>query len=129
VELEGETTWWNVRLRGAFTAQHARNDDTGARLQGRAERFGSVDATRAFGPVTVSASVLASGPRYDSTNEAASSRLPGYAVMDARVRYTFAKFWSAEVSTVNVADRRYENAVGYDAPRRGVFLKVTFQAF
>ena len=129
VELEGEATWGNVRLRGALTAQHARNEDTGARLQGRAERFGSVDATRAFGPVTVSASVLASGPRYDSTNEAASSRLPGYAVMDARVRYTFAKFWSAEVSTVNVADRRYENAVGYDAPRRGIFLKVTFQAF
>jgi vitamin B12 transporter len=77
----------------------------------------------------VSAGVLASGARYDSTNESAASRLPGYAVVDARVAYRFGKFWSAELSAVNLADRRYENAVGYDAPRRGVFLKVTFQAF
>jgi vitamin B12 transporter len=129
VELEGDATWWSVRMRGSFTAQHARDEDTGKRLQGRAERFGSVDATRAFGPITVSAGVLASGPRYDSTNESPSSRLAGYALLDARVRYTFKKFWSAELSTVNVADRRLESAVGYDAPRRGVFLKVTFQAF
>jgi vitamin B12 transporter len=118
-----------VRVRGSFTAQHARDEDSGLRLQGRAERFGSVDATRSFGPWTVSAGVIASGARYDSAREAPSSRLPGYAVADARVRYTFAKFWSAEVSTVNLADRRYESAVGYDAPRRGVFVKVTFQAF
>jgi vitamin B12 transporter len=129
VELEGEAAWWGVRVRASFTAQHARDEDSGLRLQGRAERFGSVDATRGFGPWTVSAGVIASGARYDSARELASSRLPGYAVADARVRYTFAKFWSAEVSTVNVADRRYEGAVGYDAPRRGVFLKVTFQAF
>jgi vitamin B12 transporter len=77
----------------------------------------------------VSAAVLASGPRYDSTNESPSSRLPGYALVDARVRYTFARFWSAELSAVNIGDRRLESAVGYDAPRRGVFLKVTFQAF
>ena len=128
-ELEGEATWWGVRVRASFTAQQARDDDTGKRLQARAERFGAVDATRGFGPVTVSAGVLASGPRYDSANEAPSTRLPGYALLDARVRYAFAKFWSAELSAVNLADRRLESAVGYDAPRRGVFLKVTFQAF
>ena len=127
-EIEGEATWWSVRVRASFTAQHARDEDTGKRLQGRAERFGNVDASRMFGPFTVSAGVLASGPRYDSTHESPSSRLPGYAVVDARVRYTFAKFWSAELSAVNIGDRRFESAVGYDAPRRGVFLKVTFQA-
>ncbi|HUQ28739.1 MAG TPA: TonB-dependent receptor [Usitatibacter sp.] len=129
VELEAEATWWNVRVRGSFTAQHARDEDSGRRLQGRAERFGSIDGSRSFGPVTVSAAMLASGPRYDSLNESAASRLPGYALVDARVRYTFAKFWSAELSAVNMADRKLESAVGYDAPRRGVFVKVTFQAF
>jgi vitamin B12 transporter len=116
-------------LRASFTAQRARDDVTGFRLQGRADRFGSVDASRSFGPITVSAGVLASGARHDSTNEAPASRLPGYAVVDARVGYKLGKFWSAELSAVNITDRRYENAVGYDAPRRGVFLKVTFQAF
>jgi vitamin B12 transporter len=128
-ELEGEATWWATRVRATFTAQRARDDVTGKRLQGRADRFGSIDASRSFGPFSVSAGVLASGARYDSTNESATSRLPGYAVVDARVGYRFGKFWSAELSAVNLADRRYENAVGYDAPRRGVFLKVTFQAF
>jgi outer membrane cobalamin receptor len=45
------------------------------------------------------------------------------------VKYSFAKYWSAELSTTNLGDKRYENAVGYDAPRRGVFLQVSFQAF
>jgi vitamin B12 transporter len=129
IELEGEVTWYGVRMRGNFTAQKARNDDTGSRLQGRAERYGAADASRSFGAWTVTAGVLASGPRYDSAHEAPSSRLPGYAVFDARVKYALAKFWSAELSTTNTADKRYENAVGYDAPRRGVFLQVTFQAF
>ncbi len=129
IDVEAEATWWATRFRVTFTAQHARDDVSGHRLQGRAERFGSVDASRSFGPFTVSAGVLASGARYDSTTEAPASRLPGYAVVDARVSYKFAKFWSAELSAVNLGDRRYENAVGYDAPRRGVFLKVTFQAF
>ena len=128
VELEGEIAWYGVRMRGNFTAQKARNDDTGLRLQGRAERYGAADASRTFGAWTVSASVQASGPRYDSTNESSPSRLPGYAVFDARVKYAFAKFWSAELSATNLGDKRYENAVGYDAPRRGVFLQVTFQA-
>jgi vitamin B12 transporter len=129
VELEGEATWWGVRARGAFTAQHARDEITGFRLQGRAERFGTLDGSRTFGPWTVTAGMLASGPRYDSTNEAASSRLPGYALLDARVRYTIDKYWSAELSATNVGDLRLENAMGYDAPRRAIFFRVTFQAF
>ena len=116
-------------MRGNLTVQRARNEDTGLRLQGRAEEFGAVGAARSFGPWTVNVGVQASGPRYDSTNEAPSSRLPGYAVFDARVKYAFAKYWSAELSTTNLGDKRYENAVGYDAPRRGVFLQVSFQAF
>ena len=129
VELEGEFTWYGARIRANFTGQRARNEDTGLRLQGRAEQFGFVGAARSFGPWTVNVGVQASGPRYDSTNEAPSSRLPGYAVVDARVKYAFAKHWSAELSTTNLGDKRYENAVGYDAPRRGAFLQVSFQAF
>jgi len=129
VELEGEFTWYGARIRANFTGQRATNEDTGLRLQGRAERFGFVGATRSFGAWTVDAGVQASGPRYDSTNESPSSRLPGYAVVDARVKYKFAKYWSAELSATNLGDKRYENAVGYDAPRRGVFLQMSFQAF
>jgi outer membrane cobalamin receptor len=74
-------------------------------------------------------SVLASGPRFDSNNESPASRLGGYAVVDARVRYSFLKYWSAELSATNLGDKRHESAVGYDAPRRGVFLNLRFEAY
>jgi vitamin B12 transporter len=129
LELEGEATWYGTRFRGTFAAQKAKDDDTGLRLQGRAERLGSFDATYKWRDFTFSGGVVASGSRYDSPNEDPATRLPGYAVVDARVTYSFKKYWSAQLSFANLGDKRYENAIGYDAPRRSVFLQVTFQAF
>jgi vitamin B12 transporter len=129
VDASVEAAWLGLRWRASLTAQRPRDEGTGLRLQGRAERFGAVEATRTLGNWTVGASVFASGSRFDSVNEAPSSRLPGYAVADARVRYTFAKQWSAELTATNLGDRRYESAVGYDAPRRGVFLNLRFASY
>jgi vitamin B12 transporter len=109
--------------------QRPRDETTGLRLQGRAQSYGSIDATRNFGQWTAGLTVLASGERFDSTNEAAASRLGGYAVVDARLRYAFDKRWSAELSATNIGDRHYESAVGYDAPRRSVMLSVRFEAY
>ena len=129
VEASIDSVWWGTRWRASVTSQKPRNLDTGHRLQGRAETLGSLSAERAIGRWTVGASVLAVGNRHDSTNEAPAMRLPSYAVVDARVRYRFEKFWSVELAATNLADKRYETAVGYDAPRRGVLLSVRFDAF
>jgi vitamin B12 transporter len=129
VEAAVDRVWLGARWRASFTAQRPRDEDTGKRLQGRAEHFGSLEATRTFGRWTAGASVFASGDRHDSANEAPSLRLPSYAAIDARVRYRFEKFWSVEVIAANLADKRYESAVGYDAPRRSVLLNVRFDAF
>ena len=129
VELEAEATWFGTRFRGMLTAQKAKDEDSGFRLQGRAERFGSLDATYKWREFTFSAGLVASGPRFDSPNEDPATRLAGFAVVDARVTYAFKKFWSAQLSFANLGDKRYENAMGYDAPRRSALLQVTFQAF
>jgi vitamin B12 transporter len=129
VEASFDAVWLGVRWRASATAQRPRDDDTGLALQGRAERFGSVDASRTFGNWTVGASAFASGARFDSVGQAPGSRLPGYGVVDARVRYTFAKRWTAELTATNLGGRKYENAVGYDAPRRAVFLNLRFESF
>jgi vitamin B12 transporter len=129
VEATAETTWLGARWRSSLTSQRPRDDDTGLRLQGRAELFGSLDASRRWGPWTAGFTVVASGDRFDSTTESSASRLPGYATLDARVRYRIDKNWAAELGATNLLDKRYESAVGYDAPRRSVFLKVTFDAF
>ena len=129
VETSLEWRLWGARLRAALTAQRPRDDATGKRLQGRAQSFGTFDATREFGPWTAGVSVLATGSRFDSTNESPSSRLGGYAVMDVRVRYAFNMRWSAQLAAANVTDRKYESVVGYDAPRRSVLLSLRFESF
>jgi vitamin B12 transporter len=128
VEASIDAAWLGTRWHASVTAQRPRNEDTSRRLQGRAERLASVSAERSFGRWTVGASVLAVGDRYDSTNEAAATRLPSYAVVDARIRYRFEKFWSVELAATNLANKRYESAVGYDAPRQSVLLSVRFDA-
>ncbi len=129
VEAVLGATWAQVRWRAAVTAQRPRDEASGLRLQSRADRFGTLDAERTFGAWTAGVSVLASGARYDSPDQAPGSRLPGYAVLDARLRYDFAKRWSAQLTATNLGDRRYESAAGYDAPRRGIFLSVRFEAY
>jgi vitamin B12 transporter len=129
VEASAEATYWNIRWRASVTGQRPENEITGARLQGRAEHFGNLSATRTWGAWTAGATVHASGDRYDSTNEAPASRLGGYATLDARVAYRMPPHWSVELSAVNLLDKRYETSVGYEGTRRGVMLSVRFDAF
>jgi vitamin B12 transporter len=129
--LEGalDAHWLGLQWHAVGTLQRPRDEDTGKRLQGRAQRFGSLDASRRFGAWSAGLTLFASGERFDSTDESPASRLPGYAVLDARVRYVIDRHWSAELTATNLLDKRYEGAVGYDAPRRGVFLEVRFDAY
>ena len=122
-------TWLGARWRANATAQRPRDEDTGKRLQGRAELFGTLDASRAFGAWTAGLTLVASGDRFDSTTESSASRLGGYAIVDARLRYAFTKRWSAALTASNLFDHRYETASGYDAPRRGLLLTLRFDAF
>jgi outer membrane cobalamin receptor len=45
VEGTLEATWLEIRWRGSFTAQRPRDDETGKRLPGRAERYGSLEGS------------------------------------------------------------------------------------
>ena len=129
VEAGVEGRWRGAAWRASFTAQRPRDEDTGMRLRGRAEHYGVVEASRGFGPWHAGVTLVASGARFDSPDESPASRLGGYAVVDARVRYSLARYWSAELALTNLGDRRYESAVGYDAPRRALLLTVRFEAF
>ncbi len=129
VEITAEGTWLGTRLRADVTLQKPRDDATGKQLHSRAQRFGSLDASRTLGAWTAGVTVSATSVRFDSDDESPDSRLPGHVIVDARVRYKWAKHWSVELSGANLADKRYENAVGYDAPRRSLFVNVRFEAF
>lgn len=125
--LEGEA--WGMRWNASFTAQRPRDASTGKRLHGRAERFGTVSASRAFGAWTAGITVHASGDRWDSPDESPGTRLPAYVVADARLRYRWTKHWSVEVVATNLTDQRYETTLGYEGSRRGVLATLRFDAF
>ncbi len=127
VEASVETSWWGARWRAAFTAQKPRDETTGLALPGRAERYGTLEVSRPFGPVTVSFGAHGSGGRYDQPGEQAP--LPGYGTVDARVRYDIDRRWALELTGTNLGDKQRETSVGYDAPRRSVMLSLRFQAF
>ena len=129
IELGAEGKAWGGSWTATFTAQKPRDDDTGARLQGRAERYGTFNAQRRFGDWTVGLTVTASGDRFDSTDQSEASRLGGYAVVDARATWRFNKWGRLELSAVNLADKRYETAMGYEGTRRGILATVRFDAF
>jgi vitamin B12 transporter len=129
VEAAVDLTWLGIRWRGALTVQRARDQDAGTRLQGRADRFATLEASRTLGAWTLASQVVASGDRHDSIGEQDGTRLGGYARVDARVRYAIDKRWTVELAAVNLADKRYEHALGYDGARRGALLSVRFNAF
>lgn len=129
LEAEADMTWLGIRWRAALTVQRPRDETPGTRLQGRARHFGTLQASKSLGAWTLGAAVTASGDRYDSLNEDPATRLGGYARVDARVRYAVDKRWTVELAAVNVGDKRYEHALGYDGTRRGALLSVRFDAF
>jgi vitamin B12 transporter len=128
LEAALEATGWGVRWRASLTAQRPRDEDSDRVLTDRAERFGSIDASLPWRQWNFGVSVLASGPRYEYPG-GASTKLAGYGVLDARARYQMAPHWTAELVATNLLDRRYESALGYDAPRRGVLLNVRFDSY
>lgn len=129
VEAAFEASFLTIAWRGNFTVQRPRDEATGARLQNRAREYGSIEASRGWGSWTAGLSVVASGDRFDSINEAPASRLGGYARVDARLRYDVTKRVRVELAAVNLGDRKYENSLGYNATRRGVMLNVRLDAF
>ncbi len=105
LEASVEGTLWGVSVKGSMAGQQPRDEDTGYLLQGRAERFGRLEASQAFGAWSISGGVTASSERFDSANEDPATRLPGYAIADATVRYvadrTGPSSWSPRTSSTS----------------------------
>jgi vitamin B12 transporter len=128
-ELQGETSFIGMTVKAALTVQRPEDRDTGRQLRSRAKRFGSLGAARKFGQWDVSGDLVASGARFDSGNEAAATRMGGYALLNANLRYHIDKTWSVELVGQNLTDKKYQLAQGYNTPSRSVFLNVRAVAF
>ncbi len=123
-ELSYSGRFLDTLLRAKLTVQDPEAESTGFQLQRRAKRHGSVIASRAFGTWRVGAEMVASGERFDSSNESAASRMPGYALFNVSVTHTFSPEWSIDARWNNVGDKNYEVAQGFNTPGSNVLVSV-----
>lgn len=128
VEAEMTTQVMGANIRASVTVQRPRDEDTGKQLRSRAKQFGSVHVDRAWGKWSAGVSVIATGERFDSANEAPASRMGGYATVDANIRYRVDPRWTVAFGINNLGDKRYELAQGYNTPGRQAMLTVSFNA-
>ena len=99
--------------------------NNGKLLARRAEQTLRLDLDRDLGPYRVGATWLAAGERFDDL--ANTRRLGGYATLDLRAEYPFARDWLLQGRAANLFDRNYETASFYNQPGRSVFVTVRYQ--
>ncbi|TPE49171.1 TonB-dependent receptor [Maribrevibacterium harenarium] len=101
-------------------------DNHGKRLQRRVEKSARIDVDRGFENSSLGFTVAGYGDRYDDA--ANTELLPGYALLNLRASYDFAKDWNAKFTVKNALDKDYETAGGYKNPGVGAFLTVNYSA-
>lgn len=112
------------RLQSMATLLDAENrsggENRGNQLPRRAAAAWRLDADRDFGPYGLGATLFAQSRHYDDL--ANTRALDGYATLDLRAEYRFAKHWRLQGRLRNLFDRDYETAAFYNQPGRSVFL-------
>jgi len=104
------------------TAASANN---GNLLQRRAKNMAKAQLDWHQGDWTLGSTLAAYSHRFDDV--ANTARLGGYATVDLRADYALSRDWTLGASLNNLADRRYETALGYNQPRRQGFVTLRWQ--
>lgn len=112
-------------VRAAYEAMDPRNLQSGKLLDRRAKRQATAGADWTEGTWRLGATALYVGDRFDDTDN--TRPLAAYAVVDLYATWQFARDTSVQFKLVNVADKRYETAYGYNQPGRGAFVTLRWQ--
>ncbi len=129
VEISADVAWAGFNWRGAVTAQRPEDRDTNKQLRSRAKQFGSLAVSKSWDKWDFAVDVNGNGKRFDSSDEAVNSKLPGYTLLGGSVRYRVDKMWTLELSGQNLTGRNYELSRGYNTPGRNVFFNVKLTAY
>ena len=97
----------------------------GKDLPRRARESARIDVDRSFGAFSLGLTGAAEGARYD--NLANTRRIDGFATLDLRAEYRFAKHWTLQAKLANVFDETYETASFYNQPGRTWSVLLRFQ--
>ena len=86
----------------------------------------NLDLDRAFGDVSVGASLHAQDSTYDDL--ANQDELAGFATLDLRGEYRPNREWRLQSRVANLFDADYQTVDGYNQPGQAVYFSVRYQA-
>ena len=115
---------WTAR--GEFTRQDAEDADTGTRLVRRARQYGSASLAAASGPWRAGAEWVVSGGRFGAADNADSSHIGGYGVLNLNAAWTLTPNWSVSARLNNALGKHYELVQGYNTPGRNLFVSLAY---
>jgi vitamin B12 transporter len=128
-ELQVDTAVFGWNIVGAASwldpENRAPGFNDGKDLPRRARETARIDVDRAFGDFSVGLTGVANGQRYDDLGN--TRRVDGFATLDLRAEYRFARHWTLQARVANVFDERYETTSFYNQPGRTWSLMLRFQ--
>jgi vitamin B12 transporter len=119
---EGSTHGWSYRA--ALDTLDARNELTQLKLTRRPDLQFTSSVLYATGPWELGASLLTVSEAFDNT--ANTTTLGGYGTVDLSVRYAVNKDWSVAGRVVNLGDKFYQTATGYNQPGRSAYVTLQY---
>jgi len=125
VTLELEARAGDTLVRASVDWQRPEDDATGNLLPRRARRHASLAAMQSWGPLNLSAELVASSARFDDA--ANTRRMGGYATLNLIAEYALGRGWTLLARVSNVLDKRYELAADYNTPRANAFAGVRYR--
>ena len=129
LELTASVALGGWDLRGQLGWLDARNASAGfnhdKRLARRPTRSARLDLDREFGNWGFGLSGIGEAARWDDVGN--SLRVGGYATLDGRVSWRFAREWTLQANVVNLFDKRYETSAWYAQPGREYALSLRWQ--
>ena len=124
-EIELGTALRDWRLAGSLGYTDPRNVDTDKLLPRRSRQSARLQADRRYGKHEYGLEILAQGPRFDDT--ANTTRLGGYGLLNARMRYQLERHWHLQARLENILDKTYQTVASYNTPGRSVYLTLSWQ--
>ncbi|MFT0851735.1 TonB-dependent receptor [Achromobacter sp. F4_2707] len=115
--------WENTTLRGTADFMRPRNDETGKRLQRRAQQQYLIAAEQRYNDLRVGAEYQFTGHSYDDA--ANNVRVGGYSLVNLTAGYDFSSNVAVQVRWNNILDKDYNNLYGYETPGSNFFINLS----
>lgn len=121
--LQGEAGAWTYRT--ALDFLDARNEQTGKKLVRRPDLQLSSTASYEVGNWTLGATLLSTSDTFDNATNTVS--LGGYTTLDVFASRKIRKNWALEGRVINLGDKFYQTALGYNQSGRAAYVTLRYQ--